>query len=302
MFIVHNIFFLLILSFLVCSTSSAIEYKHEGKLGYLVEGLNYVKQKDTKLAFGLWIQELANNESTDLHVEYYKDPSKHKEDYINFKFSYMTMNTYFFLKNREVLTNNSREYWTIQKGEELYEEYVVLVREESGINQIKDLKGVHLLSREDDYIGRMVLDYMFLDSFQKSVDEYISKMYLTKKDSESILKVYFKKADACIVPSYALDIVAELNPDVGRKLRVLYKTPKIFVPMIGAFHKKTDPELMKIFYRNVVRLDKTARGRSILDLYKMKKMFIIELKLLEPIIQYYERYISLKKRYTRNEE
>ena len=189
----------------------------------------------------------------------------------------------------------------ITKNKHKFQEYYILVREDAKINSMKDLKDKTFVSRMDDYLGRLVLNYETLKTVHTLTDRYLKPVEMTNKFSTAIRKTYFGKVDACIVPSYALDIVGEMNPDILKKLVVFHESEKIF-PMIGAFHKNTDEVLIKRFSENAERLDKTVRGQSILNLFKMEQVVPLDTKELEPVFRYYNEYVAMKNKYGISDE
>ena len=273
------------------------KYEYEGNMGYLVDGLDYIKYKDTRLAFDLWMQELANDQNVKTNIKYYDKVSSLIEDYKEFKIDYFSLNPYFFLKYSDVFYNLTTEFWMVKKSQERFQEYILLVREDSSIKHLKDLKNRSVLARSDDYMGKLILDAVLLKTLHTSSKKYLLEIAKSKSYSNTILQTYFKKYDACIVPSYALDIVVEMNPSVGKKLKILYKSEKIFMPIIAGFHKSAHVEVKQRFRNNVVNIQKSVRGQNILNLFKMKKLLQVSKEELKPLFRYYNEYITLKKKY-----
>ena len=269
----RTIILLSILFFYTTPYSCAKEYKYKGTMGYLVDGLNNVKYKDTRLALSMWIQDLASvGEGIETEINYYETVESILVEYQNFQVGSITLNPYFLLKYKDVLYANSKDFWTVKKNKYKFQKYYILVRADAEINSMKDLKEKTFVSRVDDYLGRLVFNYEALKNVHTLADRYLKPVEMTNKFSTAILKTYFGKVDACIVPSYALDIVGEMNPDILRKLVIFHESEKIFPIVLGAFHNNTHEVLIKRFSENAERLDKTVRGQSILNLFKMEQV------------------------------
>jgi ABC-type phosphate/phosphonate transport system substrate-binding protein len=286
---------LLFLSSLELCHADEVQYK--GDVGSLIDGLSDMQTKDAQLALSIWGQELAVNAGMSTQIKYYQTVEEIIKAYENSEFAFVSLNSYFFLKYKNIFYDNTQQFWTSQKTDELFEEYVILVKEDSKIKSMKDLKHKVLVSAADDKMGRLILDYEILKEMHLSSAEYISSMKETKKHSTAILNTYFGKADACITPSYVLDLVNEMNPDVGRKLKVIYKSERIFLPHLINSHKNASEEVMRRFSVSASALDKSVRGRNVLDLFKIKKMSLVSRQDLEPMFAYYDAYIALKQKH-----
>ncbi|QOY54214.1 PhnD/SsuA/transferrin family substrate-binding protein [Candidatus Sulfurimonas marisnigri] len=270
---------------------------YKGSMGYLVDGLNDIKYKDARLAFTLWIKDFLILDGVQADITYYENVDEMLEDYINNKFNYMAVNPYFLLKHKDIFYDNTKNFWMVQRSSELFEEYIILVRDDGKINTIKDLKAKIIMSRSDDYMGRMVVDFEILKEAHTTAKNYFSDMEKTEKFSTSILKTYFSKVDACIVPSYVFAVVSEMNPDISKKLKVLHKSEKIFLSLVGGFHNNTTEEMLDIFSLNMARNNSSARGQNIMSLFKMKKILPLAQRDLKPLFEYYDAYMVLKQKY-----
>ena len=112
----RTIILLSILFFYTTQDSLGKEYKYKGTMGYLVEGLNNVKYKDTRLALSMWIQDLASvGEGIETAINYYETVESILVEYQNFQVGSITLNPYFLLKYKDILYANSKDFWTLQK-------------------------------------------------------------------------------------------------------------------------------------------------------------------------------------------
>ena len=292
--------FILFFIFFLTQFSFAQENEYKGKMGYLTDGLNDIKYKNARIAFNLWVKELSSNNSVTADLIFYDDLDNFKANYEKSNFDYFTINPYYFLKYQDTFNGLSKELWIVKKSDDKFQEYIILTKKNSGINSIKDVKGKSFISREDDYVGRMILDNEVLKYHNKSSKSSLSSLTVTEKFSTAILKVYFGEIDICIVPAYALDIVSEMNPDIKRKVKVLYTSEKIFVPIITGFHNNANEILMDLFHESALNLEQSARGKNILNLFKMKQIMKIDKKDLNPLLEYYEKYQMIQDKYSLN--
>ena len=294
-----TLIFSLLVLLSISSSVNAEDMKGKAIMGYLVDGINDIKYKDARVAFSLWSKDISVNENIDVHIAYYEKAEKIIKDYQNVDFEYLALNPIFYLKYQEILDPISQEYWVVQKSKNKYERMLLLVREDSGIKNLSDLKLKHVMLRDDNYMGELFLDKELLQEVHVSSKKHIKSLVRTKKHSTAILKTFFAKADACIVPEHIYKLLSEMNPAISLKLVPLVKSELIFAPIMALFHNNTQEWMLNAFKRNAESMDKTTRGKSILELFKMNKIRRIDKKEIEAIKDYYGEYLEFQNQYTK---
>ena len=288
--------FLFIISFLNISLPAQIT-NDKAIIGYLFDGMNDIRSKDAQVAFSIWVKELSLSEKLDVKVKYYETDKEIVKDYKNKKFKLLILNPLFYLQHQANINPITKEYWLTQRSHKKYERMVLLVKKNSGIKGIDDLKGKTVAIKDDNYVGKLFLEKEILQNSHIVSREYIKEFVNTKKHSTAILKTFFSKVDACIVPEYTLDLIGEMNPAVTSSLITISHTPHIYTAAIIMFHTDTEDAMITAFRRNTSKLDQSVRGQNILDLFKMKGLFQIDSKELQPLKNYYEEYLSLLNKY-----
>jgi ABC-type phosphate/phosphonate transport system substrate-binding protein len=269
------------------------EPRYVGSMGYLVDGMEYIREKDMRLALELWLGELMAFEQIEATITYYEEPAESVAAFIAFKHDMLTVNPYFYLRNRERLDAVTQSYWVFQMGTETFEKMVLLARRDGDISSPAELRGT-LAVRDDNYMGRLFLDAETLKAVHRPYKRLIERTLMTKNHSTAVLKLFFKQADAAVVPHYVFELMTEMNPALRRDLYVLAESPRVFAPIMGMFHRKT-PETMHQAYSDFVKeLSSTPKGRNILELFKMKAMHRLLSEALEPLRTYYREYLDLK--------
>lgn len=270
---------------------------YKASMGYLKDGMEHIRQKDVRLALELWIGELMHQKRIETSITYYDDAEESIANFLGFGHDMLMINAYFYLRDEPRLDPEARPiFWVIQHGPQPFEQEVLMVRRSNGITNPSELKGKRVAMRGDNYTGRLFFDRTMLESVQRSYVEVIGEFEATENHSRAVLQTFFGKADACVVPRYVVDVVAEMNPAVARELVPLAESPRIFVPYVGIFHRRT-PDRMISAYRDFVgELSATEKGRNILGLFKMQGMYETPSEALEPMRQYYREYLALRKR------
>lgn len=268
-------------------------------MGYLTDGMNDIKYKDTRIAFSMWLEDLATKEFMDINMVYYDSSMNIVNDFINYELDYLTLNPIFYLKNQKIIDPWAEEFWVVNKGKNQLESYLILVREDSDIKTLKDLKNKSVGTREDNYLGKMYLESELLQVRRKYSRNYFKGYINTGKFSTAILNTFFGKVDACIVPSYTLDLVSEMNPSIKKSLRVIKRSEEIFFPILAIFHINTQRKIIDDFALSVKGLKESPRGRNILNLFKMEGLRRISKEKIAPMKEYYNNYLGLRKKYVK---
>ena len=291
-----NIILIILIIFGTIANSKDIP---KGKLGYLTDGLSMIKHKDSKIAFRLWLNELIVDEKIKASIEYFKESEEFFHSYTQHHFDYLTSNPYYYLKNKVLVDKFSQEFWSVSMNGNEYEEYLILVRKDSNINTLKDLKNKKMAIHQDNYMGKVFLDKEFYEETKKSYKDYIKNIYKTKQHSTAILNTFFRKVDLCVVPKYALDLVSELNPVVKKRLKIIKKSDPIFISIVAMFHKNTKSIVLRQFNEHYSSLKNTSRGQNIMDLFKMKDFRKVKKSYFNPVNSYYQEYLQLIEKYKR---
>jgi len=282
---------------LLLSPLSAKENTKMNAIAYLADGLDEIKHKEIRIAFRLWTSEVVKMQNVEVDTLYYSDHEKIVQDYQKQVFGAMTLSPMYYLKHQEVLDAITEDYYIVQRRKTHYEKMLLLVRKDSQIKNLKDLKGKVVGTKSDSYQARFFLDKEMLEELHITSKRYIRSMTKTEEFSTAVLNVFFKKIDACVVPEYIFNLICEMNPAVGRSISSIVESQNIFMPAMTVLHKDTPVNLREVYRKSISSLDKTVKGKNILTLFKMHRIRFIEVSELDKIKKYYAEYLALKKRY-----
>ncbi len=148
------------------------------------------------------------------------------------------------------------------------EEYVVLSRRENNFKDIMDLrnKKVVFTKYQDNRIIRYWLEYYLQKQHLSTAKNFFSLTQTIPKASRAILSVFFKKNDACIVGYNQFLTMVELNPQIGRDLSIVTKSPPFARGMV-CLKKTMDSRVKQIVKRVVLNLPNSVRGKQILSFF-----------------------------------
>jgi hypothetical protein len=153
------------------------------------------------------------------------------------------------------------------------EEYVVLVHRDSGIEGVADLRGRSLMVLENP---RMSLAMVWLDTLllQKGMNptaKFCHRAPPVSKLSQAVLPVFFRKSDACLVTRRGFQTMSELNPQVGKQLRILAVSPEL-VPSVFAFRSDYASPFREQMLVEMGRLPDSPAGQQILTLLQTERI------------------------------
>jgi phosphonate transport system substrate-binding protein len=162
--------------------------------------------------------------------------------------------------------------------EGLYEEFVLLVRKDSPVATIRDLRRKRL-TVETDQKGTLPL--MWLETLLmkegefEDIRQYFSGIKATRKPSQTILPVFFQQVDACIVTRAAFRTMVELNPQLGKEIREIAISPP-FITSIGCLRKDYYEKYNEVLTEHLVNLHEDPQGKQILTLFRKGKLILFK--------------------------
>lgn len=155
----------------------------------------------------------------------------------------------------------------------LTEEYVVLVHRDSGIEDVRELRGRRLVVLQSP---RMSLAMVWLDTLlmQKGLEPtsgFCGGVTSVNKLSKVVLPVFFRQSDACVVTCRGFQTMSELNPQVGKTLRVLAVSPEM-VPSGFIFRSESASSFRDQMLTEMGRLSDSPAGQQILTLIRADRV------------------------------
>lgn len=147
------------------------------------------------------------------------------------------------------------ELVTVEQGV-MVEEYLVLVRSDAGLTDLADLedRSVIVLDSSNASTGKHWFRTELMGMGYSHPSSFLGRFEIKEKPSHVVLPVFFGNADACIVDRSGFETMTELNPQVGRELRVIarsaayldtvacvrrdgWETPRHRTDLIAALHE-----------------------------------------------------------------
>ncbi len=157
-------------------------------------------------------------------------------------------------------------------GKYFYHELYLLVRNDSGLSRIADLKGKRLIieTGQKGSIPMIWLETVFAKETVPLMRES-AQIKEAMKASQAVLPVFFRQADACVVGRNSYETMVELNPQVGRELKVIATSPHYLTGVVCLrkdyyhAHKEMIDETLKALYSE-------PQGQQIMKLFRINRL------------------------------
>jgi ABC-type phosphate/phosphonate transport system substrate-binding protein len=166
----------------------------------------------------------------------------------------------------------------------VYEEFIVLVRKDQAIDKLSDLRGKRLLVEigQRGTIPAFWLDTLLTRERLPEGKEFFSSIKEANKISQAVLPVFFRQADVCLTSRYAFETMAELNPQVGKDLKVIATSPGFLTGVI-CFRRDFYAQYKDHLDDSLRSLHTDPQGKQILTLFRISQLIPFEPSHLETV-------------------
>ena len=150
---------------------------------------------------------------------------------------------------------------------------VLLAHRDSGIESVEDLKGRRLIIHRNPRASLAVcwLDSILLEKGLRPTAEFLGRADENSKLSSVVLPVFFRQSDACLVTRSGFDTMSELNPQIGKAIKVLAASPKM-VPTLLCFRADYAPAFKDKLFAGLRDLHLSPAGQQVLTIFHSEKL------------------------------
>ena len=153
------------------------------------------------------------------------------------------------------------------------EQYVLLVHRDSKIERLADLRGRSLVFHQNlrACLAPTWLDTLLVQKGLPPAAGFVSKLTVNSKLAQVVLPVFFRQSDACVVTRRGFDTMNELNPQVGKQLKIIATSPEM-VPAVFAFRADYASSYKEKVFAGIRDLHKTPAGQQVLTIFHSEKI------------------------------
>ena len=164
-------------------------------------------------------------------------------------------------------------YLITMRGQVVGEEYLLLARSDRGFSTPVDLKGrrVAVLNNVRGSLAECWLEVLLGTRGPDALGNFLGELKFVTKPSLAVLPVFFGQMDACVITRESFAIVTEMNPQVGRQLRILAVSP-VVVPAITCFRRNIDPMVRAEVLNTLDTLHANVSGQQVLTIFQSERV------------------------------
>ena len=175
---------------------------------------------------------------------------------------------------------------------DLAHDYLLLVHKEGRPVELGDLRGKTLLV---ETAGKGGLPWMWVETLLHGKGLPPARMFFAeirevRKVSQGVLPVFFRQADACIVPLDAFKTMVELNPQLGEQLESLASSPPVCRGLVCARMDLWETRFREVLSESMLSLRTDPEGQQLLTLFHVDQLIRFDPAHLRGVIDLLKAY------------
>ncbi len=170
-------------------------------------------------------------------------------------------------------------------------EYVLLVHNNSPFRKIADLRGAQVVSHlhRDMVLLPAWLGTLLAQNNLPSAQHFFGNIMTHDTVNQVVLPVFFHRMDGACLARRNWETAVELNPQLGRDLRVLAVSPKI-IPIAVAFRRNCNAESRKVLLQTMLRISTTVAGQQMAALYQARGFVMRPVSTMKNTVEMVRQY------------
>jgi hypothetical protein len=176
------------------------------------------------------------------------------------------------------------------------EEYLLLIHAQNSIRNLPGLRTKSLILYEGRRTGlaRIWLDSLLRESNLPEASQFFGEIKESTKLSKTVLPVFFKQEDVCLVTRSGFKTMATLNPQVGKQLVVIKESPFI-LPSLICIRRNMDTALKAKVIAALGELHNDSAGQQALTLFSLDQLIPCTKEHIQTAINIMERHQSFRR-------
>ena len=175
----------------------------------------------------------------------------------------------------------------LYRGQPLYQSYVIVHESDPAAN-LDDLRGqVHAFSDPDSNSGFLVTRYL-LATMKETPASFFRRSFFTYSHRNVVRAVASGLAQSGSVDGYVWDVIAEVEPDLVVRTRVLHRSEPLGFPPIACQSARLGTPLVRDLREALVGMRDDPTGREMLHLLRLDGFAVAEPSLFDGIAAMYD--------------
>lgn len=143
--------------------------------------------------------------------------------------------------------------------------------------------------------AKLWLDTVLMEAGLAPSNQFFTEIRRSQKASRSILPVFFGQVAACVVQESALSVMNELNPQVGRKVRVLKRSEDLVTLLLCATSWADRQDVETVVEEGINAFD-DPKSRQALTMVQMNRFYPYQPEYMAGTVDLYERYQRIRRK------
>lgn len=254
--------------------------------------LRYATKQDAEIAFNAVLDETIVNPYLRLHVAVYDTT-----DQVLAAFEKGEINGVFgspieFMRVADKLLDETMALRYRNNG--VKQSFVLIRRKDDTAVGMKDFRNRRLTLSKYQDLEALYLNTLLLRNHLPEIPRFFSERLEAKNANIAIMDVFFRKSDITIVRESEFQTAVELNPQLGKQLEVIDKSPA-FLPALGSVRKSLDQDKVRSLMRDIEKVSESGKGGKILSVSQAASIVTIPREEMRSVLDLMNEYESLKR-------
>ncbi|HHS13291.1 MAG TPA: hypothetical protein ENN03_05925 [bacterium] len=197
----------------------------------------------------------------------------------------------------ELMRKNVLDPFLIEIGKkDVYEHFVLCTRTDRQGSGLESLAGrtLTISSSVDSDLPIYWLSLLLDEQSLPNAEFFFSKIDKIQRPEQAIMRVFFSKSNACLVPRQTYQVLGEMNPQIAREMIVIQESPGFINGVICLSWTLTELKRRSTIEETLLNMKREAGGRQMMDLFKIHDFLPYDEKYLHDTFDLITRYRALK--------
>jgi ABC-type phosphate/phosphonate transport system substrate-binding protein len=227
----------LCVAMLLLLASTQAHAKPEYIVGLTEQDIRIASIEDMELGFNYQLDKLSKEKDFSLKVKIYPNESQLQKLLVEHKVIGYFGTSVSIFSNQNLF--DPLYLYTPVINDQIKNRYVVLVRKDSGINQISQLKQKNIAYCTADAVGVLFLRLQLKEKGLSNIDSFFNKMVIKKNPNLATSATFFKETDATMVLESDFLIASELNPQLLKQMTSIGTSPEYVTDILAFSYNAT---------------------------------------------------------------
>lgn len=173
-------------------------------------------------------------------------------------------------------------------------EYVFVVHARSRFRTVADLRDANIVSHlhRDMVLLAPWLSTTLAENNLPGPEHFFASHKLSNSLTQVVLPVFFRRLDGACLARQSWETALELNPQLGRDLRLLLVSPRV-IPIAFGFRRNTNANSRKILIDSIQRISTVTAGQQIVALYQSSGFVVRPISVMKATLEMVRRFERL---------